>query len=76
MKAGQRLVPEQDVEDARDGPDDEQQARPAADVAGAVHAGVLGRELDAGLVGGDDLVLGAVVLEQPLHRREPADGGG
>ena len=67
-----------DRREHEDGDDhhDEQEARPAARVQPREALGVLGRERQPGLVAGDRLVLGAVVLEhaaQVAHPRQQAD---
>ena len=66
-------APERREDEHGDDHHDQQEARPAARVQARVALGALRDQLVAGLVAGDHLVLGAVVLEhaaQVLHARE------
>ena len=59
--------PDRGEDEDRDDHHDEQEARAAARVQAREALRVLDGQLQAGLVGRDDLVLGAVVLEQPAQ---------
>ena len=61
------------VDDDRDDHHRQQEVRAAANVLGREALRRLGRHLDAVLVGGDRLVLGAVVLEHTLHVAQAPD---
>jgi hypothetical protein len=68
MRVRSRTRPsEQRVHRYGDHLDRQQEVGAAADVLGREALGALGGDLDAVLVRGDRLVLGAVVLEQPAH---------